>query len=457
MASLARTLLVAAGALLLGSARCASPGDAEPRVVLVVNFDSLGAGHVSHLGYARKTTPHLDALADVGVAFEDATATAPYALASIPSLLTGRYPDHHGLTAYSRVLPQSERTLAERLSAAGFRTVALSAVNNGGPRFGNEQGFDRFVELYRGAGPEGATTVMHRGELCHLPGPNEALGPLREELDQLGDEQRLFVFVHLLQPHAPYDPLERFLAPLRDERYPVQVHDGEREELRERLREDPLAEEVKEGVRWLYDGNVASADAGLGALLGELKTRGLFDEALIVATGNHGDAFWEHGIAGHGVHLYQEQLHVPLVLKLPASDGAQGLRRGQLVSSMDLVPTLLERLAIPFEVKELDGRSLLPLIASADAPTQHPLLFARSEPKRGAERLIALRRGSEKIIVTLAVDESGAQRAGTIELYDLARDPHETRDLAPEHPAHSAALAQEALLCFERLGAEHED
>ncbi len=459
MADLSTRRLLFAAALVAGLVTVSDPGALprpaaeEPRVVLLAIFDSLGARHVSHLGYSRRTTPHLDALAASGVAFEDASSPAPYALASIPSLLTGRYPDRHGLTEYARVLPQSEQTLAEYLSRAGFRTVALSAVNNGGPRFGNQQGFDRFVELYRGAGPEGSATVMHRGEVCHLPGPEEALAPLREELDRLGEEQRLFVLVHLLQPHAPYDPPEHFLSPLRDERYPVEAHEGERETLRARLQEDPIAEEVRAGVRWLYDGNVASADAGFGALLAELEARGLLSQALVVATGNHGDAFWEHGIAGHGVHLYEEQLHVPLVLKLPASDGLGGLRRRQLVSSMDILPTLLERLSIPFEPETLDGRSLLPLLGSAEAPSPHSSLLARSEPKRGAQRSLALRRGQEKVIVSLEMDADGRPLARTVELYDLARDSEESRNLAADLPSRAEELAEEALELYEGLRA----
>ena len=450
--------LLAAGVAAAASSDAPLPLSQEtPRVVLFVILDSLGAQHVSHLGYERTTTPNLDRLAATGIAFEAATSPAPYALASIPSLLTGRYPDRHGVTQYSRVLPASETTLAEHLKAAGFRTVALSAVHNGGPRFGNDQGFDRFVRLYRGAGPEGSEQVIHRGELCHLPSPMEALAPLRKELDGLAEDARLFVLVHLLQPHAPYDPPERFLEPFRDERYPVEAHEEERERIRAGLREVPISDRVKEGVRWLYDGNVAAADAGLGALLDELRERELFDDALIVATGNHGDAFWEHGSTGHGVRLHQEQLHVPLVLKLPASDAKHGLRRSQLVSSMDLVPTLLERLSISFDEESLDGRSLLPLLASPDAPSSHERLLARSEPKQGAERLVALTRGAQKVIVTLGASEDGEPSAERVELFDLGADPLEARDLAREQPSRAKELAEEALRLIEELQQDRGD
>ena len=153
----------AALATALGVAACGGAGEEAgplaPRVVLVVVQDTLGAKHVSHLGYPRETTPHLDRLARDGVSFSRAMTAATYTLSSISSLLTGRLPDRHGLVLYSQRLSDEERTMAEMLREAGYRTAGFCCAINGSSRFGDAQGFEEFEELFLGPGPEGALRV----------------------------------------------------------------------------------------------------------------------------------------------------------------------------------------------------------------------------------------------------------------------------------------------------------
>ncbi len=428
-----------------------------PRLIVFVLFDTLGAGHVSHLGYGRATTPHFDALGAEGVIFEHAISPAPYAVASIPSLMTGRYPDRHGLTGYSDELPSAELTLAEHLSSAGYRTVALSSVRNGGPAFGNDQGFERFEELYIGEGPEGSTRVQFKGETYHFPAPSECLAPMREELEALGEDGSLFLFIHLLQPHTPYDPPPEYLQRFRDERFPGPYSADDLPQLREAAAAASPSAEAIEGVIHLYDSNLAWADDGLGQILAELRAHGWFDDALIIATGNHGDAFWEHGVSGHGVTLFDELMRVPMVLKLPTTDGHAGLRRTQMVSSLDLMPTILERVGLASSALELDGRSLLALLESEDAPAPHQQLFLRSEPKRDAYRKIGLRWSSEKVIVTLTKDQDSGQRMHSVELYDLTEDPGEQHNLTGSQPERAERAAQEALSFYDHLRSHERD
>ncbi|MFT7668074.1 MAG: arylsulfatase A-like enzyme [Planctomycetota bacterium] len=418
--------------------------DKKPELVLYVLFDTLGADHVSHLGYDRLTTPNLDELATRGIAFENAVSPAPYAVGSIPSLLTGRYPDSHGLTGYKGELPKEEVTLAESLSQAGYRTVAISAVYNGGAHYGNDQGFDRFAEMHLGPGPEGTRQVQFQGKLCHYPTPGESLKVVREELDGMKAGESIFLFVHFLQPHAPYSAPPQFLERFRDSRFPGPFDPNATQELRKRtLTGVPGPEDIESTIH-LYDANVAWADDALGQLVAELKSRELFEESLIVATGNHGEGFWEHGLRGHGVHLYGELMRVPAVLKLPASDKRFGLRRSALVSNLDFVPTILERLSLDFPPRPYDGVSLMALVNDPKF-VGHEKLLMRNEPKRTAKRRIAMRWPDKKVIITLPAEGDTKEAFYDPLYFDLGADPRESHNLAETQPEATARAVQELL------------
>lgn len=205
-------------------------------MVLVV-LDTLSAFHVSHLGYDRATTPNLDALAADGISFEQTVAPASYTVASIPSLLTGRLPDRHGLVWYRMVLPQSETTLADLLAAAGYSTYGAIAVANGGPAYGNDKGFHQFLEVYEGPGGPGAQVFEHRGRIVHVPRADEFLPLVQARLDQRGPDEPLLLYLHVLEPHGPFDPPLEFKRQIRDERFPHVYEEGDRERIQAALTE----------------------------------------------------------------------------------------------------------------------------------------------------------------------------------------------------------------------------
>lgn len=398
----------------------------RPPVVLIV-LDALHADHVSHLGYERETTPMLDALAAEGVSFESAFAPAPYTLASIPSLLTGRRPDSHGVTSRLAALPESETTLAELLERAGYRTLGAVANLNGGPEFGTGQGFDELVELYVPGGEDEVDQVDRSGTGFHLPQADEFPPLVERWLAERGaGDGPPFLYLHVLEPHSPYTPPEPFRSRFLDPDYAGPYASGDTETL-VRNKQGKLAADAadREAVRALYDGNLSWADHNLGRVLDLLRAAGLYDDALIAVTSDHGEALWQHGQWGHNEQLYDEMLRVPLVIKFPRGTppaALAGQRPTALASILDLVPSLCEWLDLPVPPTGLDGTSLTPALTGV-APAGRELLL------RTHHRIphVGLRTATHKTIVHRH-EQTG--ETTDVEYYWLEVDPEERNDLA---------------------------
>ncbi len=405
-----------------------------PDLVVVVVVDTLAAGHVSHLGYDRPTTPTLDSLAREGISFTDAVSPASYTAAAIPSILTGRLPDRHGVIDSWRALGADEVTLAEVFKGEGFATYGAVAVVNGGRLFGADQGFDEFVELYVDQDAYEGSSVDRQGRSLHMARASEFAPVIGERLDRRAPGERLLLYMHMLEPHGPYDPPLAFKRQLTDERYPGPYEEGEHKSLRKQAMRGAITPKVVAGVEHLYDANVLYADHVLGELFADLKRRGLYDQALIVVTADHGEAFWEHGERGHGGVLYEEVTHVPLIVKFPADAGPRDVRLPGLVSNMDLLPSICSWMGFAAPETELDGVSLADYVADPNLGSPRGSLLLRSVP---ATRLFALRLPSMKLIVQLDPEDpefpDQLQVAG-VELYDLGADGGEKKDLAEVRP-----------------------
>ena len=436
---------------LLAGAACSEPAPQElprPRIVLVVVLDALAAGHVSHLGYERLTTPALDELARDGVCFEAALAPAAYTLASIPSLLTGRLPDRHGVVEHGLRLAAAETTLAELLRDAGYATFGAVANSDGGPAFGNDQGFDELVETYLGPGRPGEETIGRLGRMVHLSRADEFPPLVRARLDRLARDERLFLYLHVLEPHSPYDPPRELLELFRTGPGAGPAQAPERAWVQARLREGRRDAQTIAALVRLYDANVRWADDHLALFLDELRARGLYDEALIVVTSDHGEAFFEHGRGGHGHQLFEEALRVPLVVKLPAGRGPRGARVAELVSTLDVLPSLRDWLDLGAGAGDVDGLSLAGLVDGSASGLGRDELLLRADEESG---LFALRERDAKAIVHLARGANGGLAAAGVELYDLRDDPAEREDLARRDPERSAALARRVLAAIGAL------
>ncbi|MEW6270253.1 MAG: sulfatase [Thermodesulfobacteriota bacterium] len=398
-------------------AAAASPAGARPINVVLYVVDTLRADHLGCYGYDLPTSPRLDALARDGVLFERVVAQSSWTRPAVASLLTGLDPFAHGATGLRQGLPANAPTLAELLAAQGFSTAAfVSNVNVSAP-FGFARGFATFVYL-----PEEPDR-----ESSHVL--SDELGAAALRWLEARDGRPFFLYLHASDPHAPYTAASELRARFR--RGADAAHLLDAAELRRKLDRDPSslsAAEVRELVA-AYDAEIAFNDASLGALLDALDREGLRGSTLVVVTADHGEEFRDHGGFNHGHTLYEELIRVPLVVRLP--DGARaGERVATLARQIDLVPTVLEQLAVAAP-PGLPGRSLL-----AGDEVDPARLEATSHTRLLRRDLAAVTSAAWKAIRRLDGPSSGS------EVFDLARDPAERHDVAAERAVLAGYAAQ---------------
>lgn len=371
---------------------------APRRTLLWISQDALRADHLSAYGYPRRTSPHFDGRAAEWGVFEDATATSSWTLPSLASQFTSRYPTFHGAILHSLPIGGGLPTVFERLAEAGFTVLGVTGNVLVDAEHGLARGFDalRYVD----------------GRAFRL---NQALLALADEW-RGGD---LAVFVHYMDPHAPYVPPRpydrRFDVPRRG------LVKGTDYESLTRLRDPDARAEVVA----LYDGDVAAADEGIAMLLEELEKRGVLSaQTLIVYTADHGEELFDHGSWHHGGSLYQEAVRVPLALRVP---GQPGRRIRTPVSLVDLAPTLLDAFGLS-RPPSFQGRSLLPLLRGEFLPEQS--LYAETGLRARQNQLLAIREGSLKLILEVPGGRETAPPILSEEAYDLAADPAERANRA---------------------------
>jgi arylsulfatase A-like enzyme len=354
--------------------------------LLLVTIDALRADHVSAYGYRRPTTPRLDALAHAGVRFTTAFANAPMTKPSLPQMLTSRYfPD------------STHPTLATLLFAGGVPLTKAIINNDNLALWLTFEGRDAFDSM---------SAAPLRAE--HLTD-----AALRWLDRRHGD--RFALYLHYLDTHTPYrvpaDHAGRFV----DASYTGPI--GLRFSDPEGARAGKYTGAERTRIVDLYDGAVRYVDGEIGRLLDGLDARGLRDTTLVVITADHGEEFWDHGAFFHGQSLYDEQLHVPLILRLPR-DEAAGTVVPQLVRLVDVVPSIAEVLGLRVP-EDLVGESLLPLVHEG-AADRDAVVFARAANVEFPYRF-GLRTPTHKLIVSVA---DGAE-----ELYDLRTDPGERTNI----------------------------
>ena len=248
--------------------------------VIVYLLDTLRVDHLGAYDYDRSISPHIDAFASEAVVFDSAIAQSPWTRASVASIFTGLEPHRHGVNGFENKLPGPALTLTELLSSAGYETAAFITNHNVGRGFGFEQGFDEF------------SVAPHR-RLRGSARLNERLFAFLRSREPDGP---LFLYVHAMDPHAPYAPPESFRSAWAKD--VVQRDLGELKNLRKIRKslkpEDPLVEQIVS----LYDAEIAFNDSTFGKLIEELKRLGQYESSLIIFVADHGEEFWEHGVLG---------------------------------------------------------------------------------------------------------------------------------------------------------------
>lgn len=404
-------------------------GQAPRPPVILISIDTLRADHLGCYGYKRDTSPAIDALARDGILFSNAFAQAPYTLPSHMSILTGLYPLTHFCVAIDQKLDESRTTLAEILKGAGYETAAFVDAPFMSKKYGFDQGFDLYDE--EGGGIEGV---------------NRRVLPWLEERR----EKEFFLFYHVFDVHGPYRypaPYETFFREKEKRRGKADLEFISRFAYHDYLGLNGVPD--LSYILDAYDGGIRYVDGRLQVLFERLRTLNLYEESLICLLSDHGESLFEHNIyVGHGIFLFDSEVRIPIILKLPGNR-ASGERVESMVESVDVMPTILDVLGID-RPEMVQGRSLLShfqkeegeIIAYGISPNLSSLdrlcLFARS--MRWKYITPAAKRAEEVAGETLrSKGESAAEairpflRLGE-QLYDLKEDPLEQKNVAPEHP-----------------------
>jgi choline-sulfatase len=398
----------AALGLFLVASGCARPE--RPNLVLVT-IDTLRADHTTVYGYARETTPVLARLAREGAVVDRAYAPMATTGPSHATLMTSLYPLTHGFLRNGERLSESQITLAERLKAAGYRTSGVVSSFVLKQNFGFAQGFGSFDARFDVAS---STTHLDGWEGKDIEGQGfdrRADKTTDIALDWLEKRQRdkpFFLWVHYYDPHSPYAPPPPF-----DAQFPAP---------------EPTA--LSRAVA-AYDGEIAFVDQQLGRLVAAIDAQGIARNTLVAVTSDHGEGLMQHGHMAHGLQLYEEAVHVPLVFRWPGHLQA-GLRLPGPVEHVDLAPTVMDLLRVPWGEGESQGQSLAAALTGAQG-------VAGRDPRR----MVFLQRrlydtemvsgfhvkGAKFAVRARGLKYIEALEEGTRELYDLDRDPGETANL----------------------------
>ncbi len=370
--------------------------------IILITMDTTRADRMGFMGSTRGLTPNLDKLARDSAVFTRAYTQAPFTPSAHATILSGTYPQYHQVFAFPLPLAKTVPYLPEILGTAGYHTgafVGSMALDQKTSVPGFDRGFDIYYTDFH-PGPEGGGDRYHSVEWRAGEVVKHAMGWLNKR-----PAGPFFVWIHMFDPHDPYDPPEPYKT-----RY----------------------------AKALYDGEIAYMDSALGSLFRQLKAAGLYDGAMIAVTSDHGEALGGHGEDQHGIFIYDETVHVPLVIKMPHGEAA-GKRFENPVEHADIMPTMLGSLGIPLPDK-VQGQSLLGFL---EPGTPKGEAAANAWQERGAY--------SEGDYGHLAFGWSAIQslRTGKYlyveaprrELYDQVNDPGAEHNLAQSAPAVADTLS----------------
>lgn len=437
-----------------------------PRSLILVTIDCLRADHVGFMGYPRRTTPFLDSFAKESFIFKNAIASGVPTYYSLPALLTSRYPFALGRDVIG--IAPGENTIATELNEHGFTTAAFAAAN---PYVSAAYGYDAGFDTFRGFLEAASDFALERGRLSEWSGTraraNQLLSQVCHRLPLLGaayDEvyfhycQRVscsssdsldalrrfpsadvlidsaiawldqnssgpfFLWIHLMDPHAPYFPKLQAPADAADDRL-----NGRRAKYLNSYwaRGDLNATRLRKKRRHivdLYDSGIRWADLQIERLVRNVAELGILDDCIVAVTADHGEQFLEHGGRFHTpLALHEELVHVPLLLRVPGFSGCRDVK--EPIGLIDLAPTLLNALEISAPAA-FRGKSCWSHLLD-NKPWEWPVItecaFGCNNPaqanQRSAPRLLAIRKNSFKLVVNFAL--------GVEELFDLSSDPNE--------------------------------
>jgi arylsulfatase A-like enzyme/uncharacterized membrane protein HdeD (DUF308 family) len=437
-------------------------GRIDGRNVLVLLIDTLRADHLGCYGYDRPTSSFMDELAGEGVVFENAYAQGSRTREATASIVTSYFASTHGSTDYKSILPSSSPTLMQLAKAAGHRTAVVSSNALVSPTFGFGRGVDYFychqptihsrTLLLQGARRVFGRIPMLKWIYTGLNSMDRIL-PMRGErypfesndphamhsafLSWLDEEpeREFFAYLHYMDPHAPYDPPapydtmydadycgEAMVRPPVFAETMLPFDEG-----------NPLAEDAYCNLVAHYDGAITYLDDALRDLFAELERRGLMENTLVVLVADHGEEFYDHRGWGHGQSVYNELIHIPLIMRLPGVLPA-GARYESTIRQVDLLPTILGAIGVEqtLEAFDFDGVNLWTLVAGGHDDWPEPPVIA--EVFHGPQYSRAFKSGDHTLIHAKGVTTE------IVMLFDLSADPEQTRDIAESRPDLAASM-----------------
>ena len=384
--------------------------------VVIIVLDAARPDHFGCYGDGRGITPRIDEFARSAVVFSQAVAPAPYTPTSISSLFCGLLPERHGVRRDNSSFPEELLSMPGVFGGDGYFTLCLTGSPYVTPTFGLGRDFERLLYLRRPEYLEAGTSAMD------LEAAEQGIAAAA------ASGRPAFIYVHLLPPHWPYLPPEPF-----DSLHVVDAEAPHRPPWKIRLLLDygiiDSGDPEIANMHLRYTNNLSYADHVVGRLLEMLRSHGLYDDALVIVTADHGEAFGEHGGLLHRTHVYDEMIRVPLVVRAPGLEPAAVERQVGLV---DIFPTLVELMGLEVEGAVFQGRSFAPLLAGGEA---EPAGYYYSRAV-GTRLNFSLRGERYKYIY----------QGGREFLYDLPADPGETENVIGRRPVLAALLRLRGML-----------
>ncbi len=454
-----------------------SRGKSTPNVVLIV-MDTARASHLSCYGYHRQTTPNIDMIAERGVLYENAFAAASWTPPSHASIFTGKYPSNHKTIGRNVCLDKGNTTIAKVLAQNGYETLGLTTCQILGPGSGFEEGFKTYMEL-RESSFSNITRLKALGFKDTLRkmlyGPDKDTFLATEILKGFAHKMRsekkpFFVFVNYFACHTPYDPpwpfKKRYCPNFNEPRFymneillrrvnrnaeNISDHDLDIQKLRWladgggglsfAAKEVTVSDKEWDVVKSWYDGEIAYLDYQIGQLISELQELDLFNNTIFIVTADHGENFGDHGFAVHPLCLYDSLLKVPLIISWP-DHVTHGMRISNVVSLIDIFPTVVDAANVADLSEGIDGRTLLPFerrdvheFVCAEYGTLHSRGFGRLQAwnirPRTREKLLQIDKGCKSIRSSTHKYILWSDKE---ELFDIRKDPFEEVDIVKDRP-----------------------
>jgi choline-sulfatase len=404
------------GAGLFVPARGTAKAEIKPaRNLIVILIDTLRADHTRVNNPAsRVVAEQLGRIAAEATVFDRAWVQENWTKPSTATLLTGLFPTTHQTKTETNKVPDSVVLASQHFRGLGFATAGFVANGYVSGKFGFERGWDTWTNYVLEGKPNRAQFVAD---------------DVIAWLDKRPKEKRFFLYVHTIDPHVPYMPPREYLAKYDNDPYNGPVVGTETAEILEKIKVGAFRpnDRDKRRLEALYDGEISYHDDHLARMFAAFESAGLLDDSLVIVTSDHGEEFFDHGSVGHGHSMYEELLHVPLLIRTPAADASAARRTGVEVGTVDVLPTACEILGVPCPA-EVEGRSLAPLLRGDENGCWPRAVFSEFLDGQRAARM-----GRWKLIV----------RGSATTLFDLVADPDETRDASDAAPIALAMMREQ--------------